>query len=201
MLPDGCMDLIWDGSDLKVAGPDTRAHVFHHDGGAELTGLRLPPGHGPLVVGVPADELVDGRVPLDALWGAARVRRITDALSTSAAVSEVLEDIVLEERSVTDPETLLIEHIVALASAGHTVSAIADEVGLSTRQLQRKSLAAFGYGPKMLARILRLQRALRLSHEGAAKVDAAARAGYADQPHMSREVKEFAGVSLGVLTH
>ena len=40
--------------------------------------------------------------------------------------------------------------------------------GLSTRQLQRRALDAFGYGPKLLARILRLGDALALARRGVA---------------------------------
>jgi AraC-like DNA-binding protein len=49
-------------------------------------------------------------------------------------------------------------------------------------------------------RILRLQRALVLAYGGVATADAAARSGYADQPHLARDVKELTGVSLGTLT-
>jgi AraC-like DNA-binding protein len=79
---------------------------------------------------------------------------------------------------------------VASASA----AAIADRVGLSTRQLHRRSRVAFGYGVKTLQRILRLQLALELARDGARLADAAARAGYADQPHLAREMRDLAGV-------
>ena len=87
----------------------------------------------------------------------------------------------------------------ALARAGHNSTTIADRVGLSTRQLQRRSTAAFGYGAKTLSRILRMQRALTLVRGGVRPADSAARAGYADQSHLSRDVKEMAGVPLGRL--
>ena len=200
VLPDGCIDLIWNGTSVTVAGPDTRAHVFRYDGGVELTGLRMAPGHGPVVLGVPADELLDARVSLEDLWGAAPVRRLSDTLATAGAVADVLEDVAARTCRGDDREDRLIRHVVALAHAGASVRAIADEVGLSTRQLQRKSVAAFGYGPKMLVRILRLQRALQLSNDGASKVDVAVEAGYSDQPHLSREVRDLAGVPFGALT-
>ena len=200
MLPDGCIDLIWNGTSVTVAGPDTRAHVFRYEGGAELTGLRMAPGHGPVVLGVPADELLDARVSLEDLWGAATARRLSDDLATTGAAADVLEDVAARMRRGDDRDDRLIRHVVALARAGTSIRVIADEVGLSTRQLQRKSVAAFGYGPKMLVRILRLQRALQLTKDGASAVDAAVEAGYSDQPHLSRDVRELAGVPFGALT-
>ncbi len=51
----------------------------------------------------------------------------------------------------------------------------------------------------MLRRILRFRAAVGLAREGVPAADAAARAGYADQPHLSREVRALAGVPLGTL--
>ncbi|WP_280391687.1 helix-turn-helix domain-containing protein [Nocardia wallacei] len=60
-------------------------------------------------------------------------------------------------------------------------------------------MSAFGFGPKMLARVLRLQRALRLARAGVPFAETAFRAGYADQAHLAREVRELAGKPLGQL--
>jgi len=77
---------------------------------------------------------------------------------------------------------------------------IARRVGFSTRQLQRRSAVAFGYGAKTLSRILRMQQALAFIRGGDRAVDSAVRAGYADQSHLSREVRDLAGVPLTRLT-
>ena len=47
-----------------------------------------------------------------------------------------------------------------LLDDGGTVSEVADTLGYSTRQLQRRSRATFRYGPQHLARVLRLGRAV-----------------------------------------
>ncbi len=56
-----------------------------------------------------------------------------------------------------------------------------------------------GTGPKTLARILRLQTAVALARAGRPFADVAVTAGYADQAHLSRDVKALAGVPLGEL--
>ena len=81
----------------------------------------------------------------------------------------------------------------------HAVTAIASAVGLSSRQLHRRCLDAFGYGAKTLARVLRLVNAVDSARAGIAFADTAARAGYADQAHLSRDVRALAGVPLGQL--
>lgn len=77
------------------------------------------------------------------------------------------------------------------------MASTAAETGLGPRQLHRRSLAAFGYGPKTLARILRLQRALALVRSGLPYAEAAHRAGCTDQAHLAREMRDLAGTTLG----
>ncbi|MGB8940050.1 MAG: DUF6597 domain-containing transcriptional factor, partial [Streptomyces sp.] len=59
VLPDGCMDLLWSGGRLLVAGPDTRAYRPEPDGAARYVGIRFYPGTAPAFLGVPAHELRD----------------------------------------------------------------------------------------------------------------------------------------------
>jgi AraC-like DNA-binding protein len=200
VLPDGCMDLLWDGQSVFIAGADTRAQVLSMDRPSSMTGLRFAPGFAPRVLGLPADELTDQRVPLDSVWSAGEVRRITEILAASPKPGRTLERIALDHSPPPDDGAGLIDDVVALANAGCNTTAIARRVGLSTRQLQRRSTAAFGYGTKTLGRILRMQQALALIRGGDRAVDSAVRAGYADQSHLSREVKDLAGVSLTQLT-
>jgi AraC-like DNA-binding protein len=201
VLPDGCMDLMWDGDEIVIAGPDTRAHLFAAAPGSKMTGLRLVPGYTPRVLGVPADAFTDERVPLDAVWTPAPARRATELVASSPSPARALEAIALQSCPPPDDDAALIEQVVALARDGHNSTSIADRIGLSTRQLQRRSTAAFGYGAKTLNRILRMQHALSLVRVGVPPADSAARAGYADQSHLARDVKEIAGVPLGALVN
>jgi AraC-like DNA-binding protein len=60
IVPDGCVDVIFDGVDLQVAGPDTGPVLVRAEAGA-LVGVRFPPGLAPAVLGLPASELRDQR--------------------------------------------------------------------------------------------------------------------------------------------
>ena len=98
-----------------------------------------------------------------------------------------------------DPDALLVDQVAQQARIGDDVTAIAAAVGLSTRQLHRRCRDAFGYGAKTLSRILRMTRALDMARAGTTFAAAAAQAGYADQAHLSREVKDLTDVTLGQL--
>ena len=201
VLPDGCMDLIW-GSDGRpfVAGPDTQAHLYETRGDMAMTGIRFPPGLGPSVLGVPADALRDQRVGLDDLWRAADARRLSDRLARAADPGMALEVFAATRLRVSPPrESGRIREIVRLIRAGWRVADVAFAVDLSERQLHRRSLEAFGYGPKTLARILRLNDALAAASGGWPLADVAVRSGYADQSHLARDVRALTGVPLGTL--
>jgi AraC-like DNA-binding protein len=195
VLPDGCMDLLWSEGRLLVAGPDTRPYVPQGPA-RSWAGIRFFPGTAPALLGVPAHELRDRRVELAELWPAARVRRLRDHVEAAPDAATALEDIALD-RAVwaTAPDPLL-HRLVDVLDEGRPVAATADELGIGARQLHRRCLGAFGYGPKTLARILRLRRALALARSGVPYAETAIRAGYADQPHLAREVRELAGRPL-----
>ncbi|WP_327352527.1 helix-turn-helix domain-containing protein [Streptomyces sp. NBC_01304] len=200
VLPDGCMDLLWSEGRLFVAGPDTRAYVPE---GERLThrivGLRFSPGTAPALLGVPADQLRDRRVDLADLWPTAEVRRIAAHLTVAPEPGAALEELALRRGDDTGPPDGLVREVVARLDAGRSVAGTADELGIGARRLHRRSLAAFGYGPKTLARVLRLQRALVLARDGLPYADTAAVAGYADQAHLARDVRELAQMSLSEL--
>jgi AraC-like DNA-binding protein len=194
VLPDGCMDLIWADGVLLVAGADTTAAISSEP--ARYAGLRFAPGDAPALLGVPASAVRDLRVPLTDLWSTSTARQLADEVSASADHGAALEEIVLRLRRPAERE---VTGIVAALSAGITVAGVAEVVGLGERRLHRRCLDAFGYGPKTLARILRLQRALGLARLGTAFATVAAETGYADQAHLSRDVRALAGVPLSSL--
>ncbi|WP_395576820.1 helix-turn-helix domain-containing protein [Streptomyces sp. BK79] len=198
VLPDGCMDLLWHDGRLLVAGPDTRAHVTEGARGP-WAGVRFRPGTAPALLGVPAHELRDRRVELADLWPAARVRRLTSRVNAAPDPASGLEAAALSEAAGAEPPDPLAARIVAALDAGRPVAGTADGLGLSARQLHRRSLAAFGYGPKTLARVLRLQRALALARAGTPLAETAARSGYADQAHLARDVRALTGLPPGEL--
>ncbi|MEC3917776.1 helix-turn-helix transcriptional regulator [Nocardia sp. CDC160] len=195
VLPDGCMDLLWIDGRLSVAGPDTRAYRPPTGYADRISGIRFFPGTAPGLLGVPASELRDVRVDLDALWSAANVRRATDVLAHAKNPAAGLEAVARWRAADSDPTDPMLRFIVTSLESGHSVAATADALGVGLRRLHRLSLNAFGYGPKTLGRILRMQRALALARKGMALADVAAVAGYADQAHLTREIRELAGLS------
>ncbi|WP_258177587.1 helix-turn-helix domain-containing protein [Streptomyces solincola] len=197
VLPDGCMDLLFHAGRLLVAGPDTGPHaVGAAPGDGPWTGVRFAPGDAPALLGVPAHELRDRRVDLAALWPGDRVRRLAERIADAPDPAAALEALALRLAADAPRPDPLTRAVARDLARGRTVAGTAAATGLSARQLHRRSLAAFGYGPKTLARVLRLQRALALVRAGAPLAEAAHTAGCADQAHLAREVRALAGTTL-----
>ncbi len=200
VVPDGCADVLWhrETGHLLVAGPDTRAHRTSLSPGL-LVAVRFLPGRAPAGLGVPASEVRDERVDLGLVWPGDRVRRLADALAatpTVASAEKVLADAVAGLRADWDPA---VPRLVSLLRRGDRVGAVADALGWTERQLHRRSLAAFGYGPKTLQRVLRFDDALRLARDGTDLASVAYTTGYADQAHLARDVKALAGLPMTAL--
>jgi len=194
--PDASIDIVWDGSELVVFGPRTRSEPAREHVRGAFAGLRLRPGSTRALLGEKAIALADRTVPLESLWGnAARAAALRVAASAPENAMSALSAVLTERgRTVAEPDGL-IGRVVELAGSQRTVRDIANGVGLSERQLFRRCVDEIGYGPKHLVRVLRLQRLFRLARRlsNASLAELAAAAGYADQPHMSRECRALTG--------
>ena len=52
ILPDGCIDVLWNGRELTVAGPDTTPNLANAPTGTRYTALRFASGVAPTVLGM-----------------------------------------------------------------------------------------------------------------------------------------------------
>jgi AraC-like DNA-binding protein len=193
VLPDGCVDVVWTGLELAVAGPATRVADPRTAPEATKLGVRFRVGAAGAALGVPAHELLDRGVPLSELWrGPLEPPRDLAALVRLVARR-------LPPRDELDP--LARAAVVATARSQPRVEELARRLGLSERQLLRRLDRAVGYGPRTLGRVLRFQRFLALAESDPAADLArlAMDAGYADQPHLTRECRRLSGSAPGAL--
>lgn len=192
IVPDACVDLIWTGERLSVAGPDTSPRVVTLPPGSRFVGVRLRPGTAGAVFGLPVSELRDCSPDAADVMGHDAAAALLDALATGSDPHALLLR-ALEMRRVRDADELVRTAVAALGRPRARVGPIAAELGVSVRQLQRRVSDAVGYGPKTLARVLRFRRLQTLPPAPLAQL--ALDAGYADQAHMTAEVTRLAGVS------
>jgi AraC-like DNA-binding protein len=213
VLPDACSDLIWErGVGGYVAGPDTGPARPMIQPGTVIVGVRFRPSAGGQVLKTPLSEIANQRVPLADLLPPA-ARRLPPTLDPAEAAGQVLD---ITGALVADgaPDRAMARAAALLRDPAARAEAVAAEVGLSERQFRRRSQAAAGYGPKTLQRVLRFHRFVRLLDAAPAPADAhapaptdapldlaalAAQAGYADQPHLTRECSALSGFTPAAL--
>jgi AraC-like DNA-binding protein len=196
ILPDACTDIVWrPGAGAFVAGPDTRGRLSSTRPGETIVGARFRPGAGGSALGWPLHELRDRRVPLSEL-GLGVAEEMEEAPDPAAALALVAAA-AFRLAGGGAPDGAVQAAVRGLRDPARRIERLAGDLGLSQRQLHRRFLAAVGYGPKTLQRVLRLRGFLATS---AADVDstlarAAFDAGYADQAHLARECRDLTGLT------
>jgi AraC-like DNA-binding protein len=206
VVPDGCVDIVWTGTDLIVAGPDTQCILDRLPRGTVVVGVRFHPGAASAWLGLPVSELVNSRAPLAELWRSDADRLFDNVTGNrcTQGIAAALETFLLRrlpEVGLADKQIAFLRRAAGdkCQPAAVRLDQIAAHVGMSERTLRRRCLGAFGYGFKTLNRVLRFQRFLSLGTQSfkGSLAEVAASAGYADQAHMTREVQLMSGVSPG----
>jgi AraC-like DNA-binding protein len=183
IVPDACVDIVWNGSRLVIAGPATGPVMANVPADAAAFGLRFRVGAAGAALGIPASELLDSTIPLEDVWDADGAR-IEDDVATRGL------------HALTDAVRA---RIAAAPDAAVRAAAAGVPVGLGARQLRRRFGEAVGYGPKTLERVLRFQRFLALARAETSLARLAFEADYADQAHLTRECSRLAGLSPAAL--
>jgi AraC-like DNA-binding protein len=154
------------------------------------------------VLKTPLSEIANQRVPLADLLPPV-ARRLPPALDPAEAADRVLA---ITGALIADgaPDRAMARAAVLLRDPAARAEAVAAEIGLSERQFRRRSQAAAGYGPKTLQRVLRFHRFVRLLDAAPARTPPdlaalAAKAGYADQAHLTRECSALSGFTPAAL--
>ena len=203
VIPDGCMDVVFsEARGLTVVGPNTTAFLAGVPAHSSALGVRMHPGCGPPLFGVEAESLRDGAIQAAELWGDAG-RRLEDLVDQAARPGARRALILrwLGTRTpgrAPDPIVRAIVHRLA-SRAEASLPALGGELGIGERQLRRRVVSQVGYGPKRLARVLRLRRALADARAGIGLAEAAFVAGYADQSHFTHDCTELAGLPPSAL--
>jgi AraC-like DNA-binding protein len=199
VLPDGCVDIVFERGRLVVAGPATTATVVSATPGQDRFGVRFRVGAAGAALGVAASELCDDQVALADLWGAAGRRldeRVASTPSTSAGLAALVAGVAERVAAVAGGDPLVRRAAEALV-AGAAFHDVCRVVGAGDRQLRRRFERAVGYGPATLVRVQRFQCFLALATAGPALSvgQLAADAGYADQAHLTRESRRLSGLT------
>lgn len=219
VLPGGTMHIVFrlDGPPLRlftdddprgqrfepavVGGARSSAYVKDISEPAGSVGAELLPGAAEILLGVPAGELAERHTALSALLGAEAHTlhaRLAEAPGPEARL-DLLEAFLrarLPARRALHPAVA-----GALARFAHSadVGEAVRESGYSHRHFVALFRASVGLTPKLYCRVRRFQAVIAAA-AGARRdwAHLALDAGYADQPHLHRDFRDFLGLSPAV---
>jgi AraC-like DNA-binding protein len=186
-------------STMLIGGTRSRFYMREVAGPQRSVGAVLRPGASELLFGVHANELADTHTALEDVWGR-DASSMRDALAELPSAEQRLD--AFERMLVSRLPTVQGLH-PAVAGAlqrfqtSTAVDAVVRASGYSHRRFIVLFTRAVGLTPKTYCRMLRLQRVLRGATSGdvSSLADAAMAAGYSDQSHLTREFREFTGVT------
>lgn len=183
-----------------VAGLDDRATVTEYTGEQRGIEVTFTPLGARRLLGLPMDELARRVVALEDLPGAAGLaERLHEAPGWEARFA-LLDELLLRRLDGAPPADARVAHAwtrLQASGGGIEIGALAGEVGWSRRHLAARFRTEVGLAPKAVARILRFDRVTRTlrANAGEGLADLAYACGYADQAHLNRDFREFAGTT------
>ena len=170
----------------RLIGPAVTARRVPAAKGWGYAGLRLRPEAAEAVTGRRPDPALSEPLAIDGPFRSMIADLATlaaDQWSGGPAIAAALSGVAGPDRASADAVDML------AASGGTTpISDLAIAAGLGGRQFRRRFRAATGLTAKQYAAIQRIRRALLLSFESVDWAGVASEAGFADQPHLVRDV-------------
>jgi AraC-like DNA-binding protein len=185
-----------------LSGPHSRFHQIDTECQKCIMTVHFKPGGAFPFFGVPANELCNSQVPLDALWGAeaASLRERLMHTESTAQKFNVLEAALLRRLKQAETPSRVVQFALQRFQSvpvNATVTQVADESGLSERHLVRLFRQEVGLTPKIFSRVRRFHEVLnRLKHQQDVDwADVAFDCGFYDQAHFIHEFRAFCGLS------
>lgn len=185
-----------------VSGAHSRFVVIDTASQASTVGVHFRAGGAYPFLGLPASELRDADVPLDALWGAKAIGlrdRLVEA-QTPEARFRILERALLARgvRPLTHHPAVAcaLEEFQSTPNT-RTVKEVSERSGLSQRRFIGLFREEVGLTPKLFCRIRRFQEAIRLVGSGrrVGLAEVALGCGYFDQAHFVHDFRAFSGTT------
>ena len=220
ILPDNCVELVVHfadpfrshfangASDLQprnfVAGQMKNFLEIEPAGRMGLIAVRFHARGAYLFLPAPLSAVAAALVELEEIWGK-RANDWTERIALACGMAErfrIVEEVLLNALHQKDRSDRAVDrclHLIETADGQVRVAQLASEIGLCSRQLNRRFENAVGVSPKEFARVSRfLNGARRLcatAHHSL--TETALECGYFDQAHFNHDFRDFAGMTPG----
>lgn len=190
------------GSGAILFGANGHPFRVRVRGPFRIIGIALRPSGWRSLFDQPANRFADRMMPVASVWGDRLGAALADVVGLQEDMGVVTACEALIEARISDVGGMKIDHPmraferIARDDSTMMVQEAARQVGLSERQLERRTLATFGHTPKAIMRRSRfLDMAAAMRGLGNPSDEALAALRYFDQSHLTREFRHFIGMS------
>ena len=219
IIPDGCIEIAFIlGDDIKryisedefilqpramVLGQTIDPFYIEPMGYVNTFAIRFYPYGFSNFVTFPIENLANKETPLEFIFGEKTAKELEQKIIESDDTKhriEIIEQFLLEKlNDKTTIDNIVKMTIDALLSTNGSASInkILKEDLSKRRQLERNFKKQIGLSPKQLAKVIRLQTALKLilTNENDNLTKIAYESEYFDQAHFAKDFKEFTGIN------
>ncbi len=218
IFPDGCIELIFNHGDrFRKFDSDTEFHIqplcFVHGqlktyfelqalGNVGVFSARFHPAGLQPFINFDVDTFTGTTLTVQEIWGEEGKTLEEQMLACTNYEQRIalLENFLLKQRQALKVDNAPVEYCVdaMIENTGNiSIEELADNLGISKRQLERRFTAAVGISPKLFARITRFQNILQLieNKEFKSFTTVAYEGGFYDQAHFIKDFKDFTGLN------
>lgn len=184
-----------------ITGLQFTARSFQPDADTGTILVVLQPYAARMLLGVPADALTNAHIDLAAFSASVPLREMLDRLATAgddATRARLVQSYLLAllpRAESPHPSLVAATESIMRAHGALRISALARDLAISRRQLERLFTLHVGVGPKEFASLARFDWAAKAATTGASWSMLAYEAGYADQSHLIRDFQARVGLS------
>lgn len=180
----------------RICGVHSKGFIIAKKRNCSVLGVHFKPGGSTAFFAVPSGELHNQIISLEELWKDAK--QLRDRLLSKSAIEtrfQILEQFLLNVMQPLDRHPVIdfaLREFERLPSS--PVSAVTNQIGLSTRYFNQLFRDCVGLTPKLYCRVRRFQQVLRFI-EGKNQIDwidIALTWGYVDQAHLIHDFRTFA---------
>lgn len=171
-------------TNVTVRGPETRATIADAPADAKFLGIQFKLGA--FIPHLPTSERINSGLELPKATGQ------SFWLNGSAWQFPEFEDVDVFVNRLERSGLLVQDPIVNAVLQNQKTS-------VSSRTVRRRFLQATGLTPKVIQQIERAKEAAALLEQGGSIADVVYQAGFSDQPHLTRSLKHFLGLTPALM--
>lgn len=199
VLPDGCIDLIFDFSTKTIGFAATyKATVKQQiDTPFDFMGIRFRPGSFYALYNFPSEAVIDAFIPYEILETQLALKEVFTFQTLTERLTFIEAYLLKKIKPTTDRLWVDLVNKIYDENIEDYLHVFKEQFNYSDKTLYRLFKRHYGFSPKAFLNILRFHKSLSalLLEQSQPFTDIALITSFYDQPHFNHEIKKYCGIS------